>query len=213
MKLILVFIFGMLSFSASAQWYRIDLKLKKPVHLPPINSELGHRVAHFPVIVLNNITPEISDTTPPDQFDHSRYIVKAEEAIMIKTAQHNMHYGIYADASYNFSDLAQIYIRQNRFSEAKWYLLQSVSLSRQQNDHKHTVSNLIELAMVKANMGDYVQAQQDLTEAQGIAGTKGFQDDLAVIEQKMLYLKQNKVSPPKPGLRYADGEQANTKVN
>src|ERR1700761_8056019 len=98
MKHILVFVFGMLSLSASAQWYRIDLKLKKPVHLPAIHSELGHSVARFPVIALNNITPEIADV-PDDQYDHSNYIIKAEEAIMIKTAQRNMKYGIYTDAS------------------------------------------------------------------------------------------------------------------
>jgi hypothetical protein len=211
MKLILVCIFGILSLSASAQWYRVDLKLKKPVHLSALRSEMGHSVARFPIAVLN-----VNTGIPGTQFiefDHSKYFLKAAEAVMMKKAQHNMYMRIYNEASYNFSDLAQIYILQNRFSEAKWYLLQSSNLSRQQNDNKHTVSNLIELAMVKANLGDYLQAQQDLTEAHDIAGSKGFQDDLAVIEQKMLYLKQNKLSPPKPELRYADGEQASSKVN
>ena len=53
------------------------------------------------------------------------------------SAQHNMSEGIFTDASYNFSDLARIYILQNRLSEAKWYLLQSNNISRRQRDDKH----------------------------------------------------------------------------
>jgi hypothetical protein len=115
------------------------------------------------------------------------------EASLIKTCQSNMHYRLFHDASYSFSDLAHVYMQHSRFSEAKWYLLQSMAISRQQHDDKHTIANLIDLAMVKANFGDLVQANQDLTEARLIAKSKGFQDDFVEIEQLMDHLSKTKV--------------------
>jgi len=210
MKYILFFIFGMMGLSASAQWYRIDLKFKKPpppvVRLPLITDDLGNLVAVFPQAVLNT-TPEIHDY----QFARSRYSIEAAQAAMIKTVQHNMRYGIFADASYNFSDLAHLYLLQNRFSEAKWYILQSMDISRRQKDYKLTVANLVDLGLIKAKLGDYKQAKEDLYEAQSIALTMGLLDNLAEIENKMLYVKQSSLSPQKVEFRYADAGAATDK--
>jgi hypothetical protein len=87
----------------------------------------------------------------------------------MRAAQHNMRFREYALASYKFSELAQIYVKENRLSEAKWYYLQSILISKQQNDHQHTINNLVSLAMIKADLGDLVQAQQDLAEARELA--------------------------------------------
>jgi len=122
----------------------------------------------------------------------------------MKTAQHNMRFRIYDIASYNFSQLAEMFMKQNRFSEAKWYLLQSNNISRQQNDDSHTIANLMDLAMVKANLGDLQQAQQDLDEARQIATARGFQSVIADIEKENIYIKLNKnASSPKMELKYA----------
>jgi hypothetical protein len=118
-----------------------------------------------------------------------------------------MRFRIYNDASYNFSELARLYMLQNRFSEAKWYLLQSNQISRQQNDDQHTILNLIDLATIKANIGDYALAQEDLTEAHDLAYAKGLKDCLAEIAKKMSYIKQNKLPPVTPVLRYAEMPQ------
>jgi hypothetical protein len=115
------------------------------------------------------------------------------EANLIKECQSNMHYRLFHDASYSFSDLAHVYMQHSRFSEAKWYLLQSMAISKQQHDDKHTISNLIDLAMVKANFGDLVQANQDLSEARGLAKAKGFDDDFVEIEQLMDHINKIKV--------------------
>jgi hypothetical protein len=199
MRFILLILFGTICFSASAQWYRIDLKLKKHVRPEAIEVFADHSVARLPKATVNNthkiIVPILNRT------EYSYY---AAEAAVIKTAQHNMRFRVYNDASYNFSELAHLYILQNRYAEAKWYLLQSNLISRDQNDDKHTIANLVDLATIKAGLGDFIQAQQDLTEACDMAGIKGYKDDVATIEKKLLYLKQNRLTMPKVDVRYAE---------
>lgn len=187
-----------LSFSASAQWY-YRIGLKKAVRYPAITQVKNNAIKGLPVA--NFRTAKISKYKIPDLYDYE--LVAAEDAIM-KTAQHNMRFRIYDIASYNFSQLAELFMKQNRFSEAKWYLLQSNNISRQQNDDRHTIANLMDLAMVKANLGDLQQAQQDLDEARQIATTKGWTADVADIEKENIYIKINKgASSPRLELRYA----------
>jgi hypothetical protein len=194
-----IVLFTMLSFSASAQWY-YRIGLKKGTRYPAIAQPKNNSVKR---IALNKAlsTSKISQFTFPSQSD---YDLELAEAAVMKTAQHNMRFRIYDEASYNFSELAQLYIKQNRFSEAKWYLLQSNTISRQENDDKHTISNLMVLAMVKANLGDLVQAQQDLDEAHQMAVLRGWTTDVTTIENETKYIKLNKTSSsPKLELRYA----------
>jgi len=115
------------------------------------------------------------------------------EAKVIKEAQRNMHYNQYFDASCSFSGLARLYMGKRKFSEAKWYLLQSISLSKQTHDDKHTISGLIDLSLVKASIGDFDQAKQDLNEARDIAITKGFGDELKEIDLLSFVFSKNKV--------------------
>ena len=197
MKIILVIIFSTICFSASAQWYLLNFKKHRPeaIELTPDNS-----IARLPKITINqlNITPELLGPT--------EYNFKAVEAVVLKTAKHNMRFRVYNDASYNFSELARLYIQQNRYAEAKWFLLQSNSISRDENDDKHTIANLIDLATVKSGLGDYTLAQQDLDEAHNIANARGFKDDVTTIDKRMLLLKQNKVNMQKVDVRYAEAE-------
>jgi len=200
MRFILLIILLTISFSASAQWWRLDLKIKnlkfkkqstlRVVERPPMLIPApNHSIARLPKAVF--MSPNISLL----HLTRSEISYQLAEATMIKTVQHNMRYGIYNDASYNFSELARLYLQQNRLSEAKWYLLQSNSISRQQGDNKHTISNLIDLAVVKANAGDFGLALQDLEEAHSIARYKGFKDDLKEIDQTILFIKQQRDSP------------------
>ncbi|MDB4902111.1 MAG: hypothetical protein JWQ63_1392 [Mucilaginibacter sp.] len=206
MKFILLVFISTISFSASAQWWRLDLQLKKHERFPLIDQVTDQSIARLPVATFNQA--EIQGLF----LDCSEYNNEAAENLIMKTAQHNMRFRIYNDASYNFSDLAHLYIQQNRFSEAKWFLLQSNIISRQENDDKHTIANLIDLAIVKANTGYYEQAQQDLNEAHELAGIKGLQNTLPEIEKTMLYIKQNKLSLSKSVSRYADFPLNNTKA-
>jgi hypothetical protein len=199
MKSILaVVVFTIMSFSASAQWYNISFK--KHVRYPQIAQVKTSSVKHITLTKRLNLN-KISKFTFPDQSD---YDLELAEAAIMKTAQHNMRFRVYDAASYNFSQLAELYIKQNRFSEAKWYLLQSNTISRQENDDRHTISNLMALAMVKANLGDTVQAQQDLDEAHQMAVLRAWNNDITNIENEIKYIKLNKTSSsPKMELRYA----------
>jgi len=201
MRLRLVILLSIISFSASAQWYRVDMLLKKHPRPVAIEPMVNHSYACLPVITLHTPSPVLKP------FDFTEYNLLAQEAIVMKTAQHNMRFRVYADASYNFSDLARLYIRQNRYAEAKWYLLQSNFISRNQNDDHHTIANLIDLATIKAGLGDYAQAMQDLTEAHDIACLRDFKEEEAIIEKKILSLKQT----PKVDVRYAEEAEGVTK--
>ena len=214
MRIVLFILLGTISFSASAQWYRVDLQLKKHQRYPQLAQAADHSIARLPVFMITKAKGLAFAKAKVTTFnlDISEYNYEAAEADIMRTAQHNMRFRIYADASYNFSDLARMYVHQNRFSEAKWFLLQSNIISRQQNDDNHTVANLIDLALIKANIGDYELAQQDLGEAHDIALSRGFKDDLKEIEKDIKYIKQNRDLFPKPELRYADADQNNGKT-
>jgi hypothetical protein len=135
------------------------------------------------------------------------------EASMLKEAKHNMRFRIYNQASYNFSDLAKFYVKQNRFSEAKWYLLQSNNISRQQDDTKHTIANLVALANIKTEIGEYTLAKADLQEAHDMATAKGLLADLPEINKRISFLQNNKPSSIKVESRYAEAvEIANSKA-
>ncbi|MCR8559455.1 tetratricopeptide repeat protein [Mucilaginibacter sp. BJC16-A38] len=199
MKFILLIICCLFGLSASAQWYRVDLRLKKHPRYPLIEIPADNSMARLKFntsIKTVKIRPIILDRT--------EYSFQAAENIVMRTAQHNMRFRVYNDASYNFSELARLYIQQNRYSEAKWYLLQSNIISRQQNDDKHTIANLIDLATIKSDLGDFPQAQQDLSEAHDLANMRGLKEELAAIDKKMVYIKLNKNNAPKTDVRYAE---------
>jgi hypothetical protein len=186
----------------------VDLLLKKHERFPIVESANPylHSISKI------HIKPSFTGKVTTVNFDRSEYSFQAAENIVMRDAQHNMRFRVYTDASYNFSALAKLYIQQSRYSEAKWYLLQSNLISRQQNDDKHTIANLIDLALIKSDLGDYPQAQQDLNEAQDMARIRGFNDDLATIEKKMAYIKQNRNNAPKADVRYAEIPATTTKA-
>lgn len=148
----------------------------------------------------------------PIQFTPSLYSLEASEAYVMKQAKHNMRFRVYNEASYNFSDLAQVYIQMHRLSEAKWYLLQSNKIAREENDDKHTIANLINLAMVKVDIGDKKSAFADLVEARDLAHARAMVPETSEIERKMQFLQQNGTLQPKPDVKYAEAADYVKKV-
>ncbi|QQL49341.1 hypothetical protein [Mucilaginibacter ginkgonis] len=140
----------------------------------------------------------------------SEYSLELAENTVMKTAQHNMRFRVYDLASYNFSELAQLYIQQGRYSEAKWFFLQSNMLSRQQNNDKLTISNLLNLAEVKSKIGDFVLAQDDLFEARDMASAHGWLTDVISVEKKLKAIQLSRVLNTKTELRYASNAKAET---
>jgi len=188
----------------SAQWYKYN-PFRKHTRYAQIALLKDHSIKKLPVahIPKDKITYALIERTP-----YSMYLM---EASVIKTAQHNMRFRVYNSASYNFSDLAQMYLKQNRLSEAKWYLLQSLQISRQQNDNRHTITNLINLAAVKTGYGDFPQAKQDLIEARNIASSMGLTMDVAAVDKQMRYLEENKTRL-KTEIRYAETPDTDPKA-
>jgi hypothetical protein len=196
MRFILLVILCSLSLGASAQWYKYN-PFKKHERFPQIAALKDHSMKRLPIAQISKT--RIAKTT----IERTPYALFLMEASVMKTAQHNMRFRVYNSASYNFSDLAQMYQKQNRLSEAKWYLLQSLQISRQQNDNRHTITNLINLAAVKTGYGDYAQAKQDLIEARTLASSLGLSMDVAAVEKQMRYLEENK-DMLKTEIRYAE---------
>jgi hypothetical protein len=68
-----------------------------------------------------------------------------------------------------FDYLARIYQKQQRYSQAKWFTLQSNNLSRIKSDVPNIILSLKQLAAIKNALKEYKLAEQDLTEAEYIA--------------------------------------------
>lgn len=196
MRLALLVVFCTISITASAQFW----KKKKPVItrdalLPAVAYDFSVAVSggHFDM-------PAVL----PVALKRSVYDIEIAEDMVLKQAKHNMRFRVYNVACYNFSDLAELYMLQNRFSEAKWYLLQSNELARPQNNYKLVVSNLLDLAAIKLAIGEPGLAKADLKEAHDIAVARGLTTDADAIEKRIAELQTNKNPSPKATLRYAE---------
>jgi len=64
-----------------------------------------------------------------------------------------------------YTDLSKIYYSQKKYTEAKWFILQSNTLSRARNDTPNVISSLLSLATIKSDIKDYTLAMGDLNEA------------------------------------------------
>ena len=197
MKILLAVFISLFSIKASAQWYA-----KLPWHK---NQE------RLPMLTLiapvNKITAETLPITSFNNFNtnlgRSRYSINAEEAFIMKNLRHSARYG--SDAMrLQFDNLANFYFSQKRFSEAKWYVLRSNAISRQQKNYTQVVGSLVVLADVKSILGDFKQADADLSEAKNIAALHSMEPDLRLIEQHTKQIKLNKETGLKAENHYAD---------
>jgi tetratricopeptide (TPR) repeat protein len=69
----------------------------------------------------------------------------------------------------SFQRLAELYLKQERFSEAKWFYLQTQIMATKLNNVKETISSLMGLASVKYILGEDAEAFQDYHKAELIA--------------------------------------------
>jgi hypothetical protein len=65
----------------------------------------------------------------------------------------------------SYTDLSKVYYSQRKYTEAKWFILQSNTLSRARNDTPNVISSLLALATIKSDIKDYTLAMGDLNEA------------------------------------------------
>jgi tetratricopeptide (TPR) repeat protein len=65
----------------------------------------------------------------------------------------------------SFDVLATVYHAQHKYVQAKWFSIQSNSLSRATNDNPNIIASLLELSSIKTDIKDYTLAMRDLNEA------------------------------------------------
>jgi len=95
-----------------------------------------------------------------------RYIY--QENAIAYTLQAIHYYSRYNDTTglrISFDNLARVYRSEKKFSQAKWFILQSNTLSRAKNDVPNIISSLLELSLIKTDIKDYKLAMRDLNEA------------------------------------------------
>jgi hypothetical protein len=65
----------------------------------------------------------------------------------------------------NFDCLSQAYFLQKKYTQAKWFSLQSAQISRDRRDVPFIIKSLMQLVTIKVALKEYTLAQKDLNEA------------------------------------------------
>lgn len=115
-----------------------------------------------------------------------------QESVLSNTMSAIHYYSRYNDTTglrTSFDDLAHVYHAQHKYTQAKWFILQSNSLSRDKNDNPNIIASLIELASIKTDIKDYSLAMRDLKEALVLSSKKHYPQQESEVElgYAMLY--------------------------
>jgi hypothetical protein len=205
MRFILLLAFCTISITASAQFWQ-----KKDKTRYPQLSEANYTSATTISAATKVFAPNVVVFT----LNKRAYSLDIAEAILLKEAKHHMRFREYTTASTDFNTLANLYIVAKRFSEAKWFLLQSNTIAKRENNDKLTITNLLDLATIKAAMGELVLARTDLKEAHDLANLKGMSTDLAEIDRitREIELKNGSTSFAKAEVKYASAVELSKKA-
>jgi len=101
-----------------------------------------------------------------------KFYYQSEALNYTMLALHN--YSKYEDTTglrVSFDNLAKVYHSQKKYSQAKWFILQSSNISRIKNDVPNLVASLIKLSTIKMDLKDYKLAMRDLNEALSLSTT------------------------------------------
>lgn len=93
----------------------------------------------------------------------------AEQTIIKRSIPLSLRYGTDHSDYTCFMALANVYVSQKKYSQAKWYYIQSNTSAKKGHNTKGEVQSLIKLAAVKRTIGDNTLAIQDLKQAEKIA--------------------------------------------
>jgi tetratricopeptide (TPR) repeat protein len=95
-----------------------------------------------------------------------------------------------------FDNLAKVYFAQKKYSQAKWFILQSNTLSRDKNDVPDIIASLLTLSAIKSDIKDYKLAIRDLDEALQLSITNHYQKtELDVLKNYALLYSRLKNYP------------------
>ncbi|HEY4326099.1 MAG TPA: hypothetical protein VGN20_19070 [Mucilaginibacter sp.] len=88
----------------------------------------------------------------------------------------------------SYDNLAKVYFSQKKYVQAKWFILQSNSLSRAKNDVPNVIASLLTLSAIKSEINDDKLAMRDLDEALQLSITKHYPKiELDVLKNYALY--------------------------
>lgn len=106
----------------------------------------------------------------------------------------------------SFDNLVKIYKDQKKFSQAKWFVLQSNAMSRLQNDRSKVISTLVDLAGIKVSIKDYKLAMRDLNEALALSTQYHYAQQEASVQQgfALLYARMNEPKKAAQALKRHD---------
>ncbi len=106
----------------------------------------------------------------------------------------------------SFDNLVKVYRAQKKFSQAKWFVLQSNTLSRAINDVPNIISSLLQLAAIKTDIKDYSLAMRDLNEALKLSTDNRFAKTEAKVQESyaLLYGKMKNHTKEAAALKRRD---------
>ena len=88
----------------------------------------------------------------------------------------------------SFDDLTKVYRSQHNFIQAKWFAVQSNSVSRGLKDTPNILASLVVLANIKMDIKDYSLALHDLNEALKLSKANHLPKDEAKIQDNYVLL-------------------------
>jgi tetratricopeptide (TPR) repeat protein len=168
-KLILLIITLVYGLNSSANTLRADTSIKQaPIALTTLDSlKQQLQLASNDTLKSSIYTQIAAEYLKYDNLDsRTKRFYQAQALNYSYLALH-----LYSDLSdtaglrTTFNSLAKVYRSQKKYPQAKWFILQSNSLSRAKNDIPNIMASLIVLANIKMEIKDYSLAMRDLDEA------------------------------------------------
>ncbi len=91
----------------------------------------------------------------------------------------------------SFDVLAKVYRSEKKYVQAKWFILQSNTISRVKNDVPNIITSLLLLASIKTDIKDYSLAMRDLNEAMKLADSSREPKTAAMVQLGYVMLYNN----------------------
>lgn len=91
----------------------------------------------------------------------------------------------------SFDILAKVYRSEKKYVQAKWFVLQSNTISRVKNDVPNIITSLLVLAGIKTDIKDYNLAMRDLNEAMRLADSSHEPKTAAMVQLGYVMLYNN----------------------
>ena len=179
--------------------------LKRQLTLPENSWFKGH--------IYNEIASRyLANDTVSNKMQKLNYQTKALNATMMALHQYS-RFNDTTGLRACFDNLAKIYYAQKKFSQAKWFILQSNSISRAKKDVPDIISSLIILSSIKSEIKDYKLARKDLDEALQLSIKNHYtQAELAVLNNyALLYSRLKNYSMEAMILKKRDSIEENTR--